>query len=174
MPQAPGFAVFQRVTADLLNATTPTLIQKATSLPAVVSSTTLVNDSELAGIALGIGVWDVQFMIYATADTSTTLGDIKTAWTFSGTASGFRSCLGPAVGSVTQPTTTLMRTSIHGFGTSVTYGINATGTFSRIEERSMFTVTAAGNLNFQYAQDTSSTTATTVQAGSYMTYRQIG
>lgn len=171
MPQAPGFQVFQRVTADVLNATTPVVIQKAASSPSVVSSTTLVNDGELVNIALGIGMWDIQFMIYATSASGS---GMSTAWTFSGTASGFRSCMGPAAAATTGPTTTLGRFSIHGFGTTVAYGVASTSTFSRIEERSMFTVTAAGNLSFQYAQSTSSATATQIQAGSYVTYRQIG
>lgn len=171
MPQAPGFAVFQRVTADLLNATTPTLIQKATSLPSVVSSTTPVNDGELINIALGIGVWDLAFFIYGTAASGVGL---KTNWSFTGTASGFKSCLGPAVSATTGPTTTLMRSSIHGFTTGVDYGIASTSPFGRIEERSMFTVTAAGTLNFLYAQSTSTATAVTVQAGSHLIYRQIG
>lgn len=171
MPQAPGFAVFQRVTADLLNATTPTVIQKAASSPSVVSSTTLVNDGELINIALGIGMWDIAFYIYGTAGSGFGL---STAWTFSGTASGFRSCMGPATGATTGPTTTLGRFSIHGFTTTVAYGVASTSTFSRIEERSLFTVTAAGSLSLQYAQSTSGATATQIQAGSYMTYRQIG
>lgn len=181
MPQAPAFAVFQRVTADLLNATTPTLIQKATALPAVVSSTTLVPDGELVGIPLGIGVWDIVFYLYVTADGAITTppgtpGRITTSWTFSGTATGFRNCLGPGPGNTVANNVdaTTFRSSVHGFGTSVPYGAKGTGTFARIEERSgNFTVTAAGNLGIQYAQTVSSAVATTVQAGSYVIYRQI-
>lgn len=179
MPQFPVLLAGQRFTAAIAQSMVPTYINKATSLPAVVSSTALVNDAEFVGIPLGVGVWDIAFYLYSTSDAtaSSALGRIQTAWTFSGTATGFRNCLGPGQGNTLADPTNYpaVRMSIHGFGTTVAYGPRLTGTFSRIEERSgNFTVTAAGNLALQYAQVTSSTTATSIQAGSYMTYRQVG
>lgn len=172
MAQFPNLLAGQRFTAAIAQSMIPIYINKATSLPSVVSSTTLVNDAEFVGIPLGVGVWDVAFYIYATGVTP---AFINTAWTFSGTATGFKNCSGPASGATTGPTTTLARVSIHGFGTTVAYGVNSTGTFSRIEERAgNFTVTAAGTLALQYAQVAASATATQVQAGSYMSYRQVG
>lgn len=176
MPQAPGFAVFQRVTADLLNATTPTIAVKATSLPSVVSSTTLINDGELINIALGIGVWDVQAYFYCTGDpAATTAGQINIAWTFSGTASGLRSCTGPAQDQTTGTAGNnfAMRFDAHPFAVAIAYGIKGS-TPNLVHERSALTVTAAGNLGIQYAQRVSSATGTAITAGSYLTYRQIG
>lgn len=178
MPQFPVLLAGQRFTAAVAQSMVPTYINKATSLPAVVSSVTLVNDAEFVGIPLGIGVWDIAFYLYVTADaTAGTTGRIQTAWTFTGTATGFRSTMGPgpAQTSATNIDNNTHRDSIHGFGTTVAYGAKGTGTFARIEERSgNFTVTAAGTLALQYSQVVSSTTATSVQAGSYMTYRQVG
>jgi len=178
MPLYPNFQVFQRVTADLLNATTPTVILKATSLPAVVSSTTLVNDGEFLNIPLGIGVWEIQFFLHVTSDATaaSTLGQFKSSWLFSGTATGFKNCIGsgPTNNVVTTTDVGVVRMSVHGLATAVSYGTRGTANFNRIEERSVITVTAAGTLTLQYAQVSSSTTATSIQAGSWMTYRQIG
>lgn len=132
-----------------------------TTTQSVTSSTTQVNDTVLA-LALGVGTWEVRLTANATGAAA---GDIDTSWTFSGTATtNGRSCIGPTLGNADVTNTAMRSSGAAGLATIISYGLIAST--SRIEESFILTVTVAGTLNFRWAQDVSSATATNVTAGS--------
>lgn len=139
------------------------------------TSTSMLNDPDLAGIALGVGTWEVEFGIQAATPTSNTQ-KIRTQWSFTGTWSNpLRFCIGPG------QTNTAVRTDITPaqFNTSATttdqiYGMAASSNPVAILEWSkLVVVTAAGTLALVWGQNSFSANATSVKAGSYCMVRQI-
>lgn len=127
----------------------------------VTSSTTVQNDDDFVWV-LPPGTYRVEAFLHAGGATA---GDIKTAWTFSGTlgASG-RSCVGPQVGTADVGVTS-MRSSGHVITTEVPYGTDAT-LATVIHEDLFLEVTASGTLRLQWAQVASSGTGTTLSGAS--------
>jgi hypothetical protein len=153
----------------------PNITVKA-STTSITSNTTLANDSELTNIALAVGTWEIEVMLWAGAVTA---GNLKTAWNFAtGTLTGTpnRACCGPGSGNTAAATAiTLMTSAVVAYTTSVVYGVNSTALpFYLITETcSNFVVATAGTFNVQVAQNASSGTATTIQPGSRVKCRQI-
>jgi hypothetical protein len=135
----------------------------------VTSSTTLQDDDELS-VVLGIGTWQVEAVLHATGASG---GDIKIAWTFSGTqGSPGKWCLGPQLGT-TDAFATSAKMTTAGFSTAVAYGTDGTEE-SAILEKMLCEVTASGTLQLQWAQNASSGTATTLLVGSRITAIRVG
>ncbi len=175
------FVTGQRLTADLLNTNVNAffpIVTTKTSATARTSTTTLANDPELAGITLDVGTWEVEMLIHWTLTTTNTQ-KIKTRWSFSGTASStFRDCIGAGATQSTPAAPTVLTESSFVAATwdtqDVIYHQAAGATYGSSREISRtFTVTVAGDLALQWAQQTSSANATTVQPGSSITVRKI-
>lgn len=146
--------------------TVPVAKRKAAS-QSVTSSITLVNDTSLFYV-LPIGMYRVQLVAHYTS--AAALADIRSAWTFSGTAvSGGRSCVGP--GSVTDAvagtsTSSVMRSSGHNIDTEVIYGTDAGITTGALQEDLLLAVSVAGTLRWQWAQGASNPNGTSVSVAS--------
>jgi len=136
---------------------------KKPSNTTVTSSTTLINDPHLL-VDLVPGTYRVELIVHGTASTS---GDIKVAWSYSGTVvSGNRAALGMTVDGTSGVQTTV-RTTGHFLTTEVPYGLEADDT-DVLREDVLLKVSTSGRLNLRWAQRASSSTATTVSAASRM------
>jgi hypothetical protein len=151
---------------NALAALRPKIKQKALT-EVVTSSTTLQDDDDITW-ALTVGSWRIELFALVSGVVG---GDVKIGWTWSGTDAGnaCRACIGPGVSStdVTDGTT---KSSGHGLTSGVVYGTSATGN-AYVHEDISLTVTVAGTLQLQWAQGTSSASATTFLTGtkSYLT-----
>lgn len=134
------------------------------SAQSVTSSTTVANDVDLV-VALDVGQWRVELIGNYTGIASGA-GDIKTAWTFSGTlGSQFgRYGTGPDPGS-TGATSTSISSTARALATAIIYGTIDTPT-AVFKEDLFLDVQVAGTLQLQWAQGTSAATATNLTAGS--------
>lgn len=175
MSKYPAFLAGQKLTAALLSAGQwDKTVKQALSNKV---NNTLANDSELTGIALGVGTWEVHFMIFAYNSGSAT-PDIKTQWAFSGTwNSPLRACVGAgSTNTGNSDTITPMKARAEAVNSNSSYGLGLSGSYTEIDEQcSTVIVTVAGTLSLQWAQvTTDAVNATTVAAGSYVEVRQIG
>lgn len=163
--------VGQPVTADFWNSGQWNYVTKAAGT-GITSDATINDDPDLSGISLAVGVYHVEFELLAQTAAGTATIDLDVAWEFSGTASGTRMCLGPAEASTSRSDTnmTVVGASL---ATEVRYGLASTATAS-IRESCILTVTVAGVLDIKWAQGTSTAELTTVSAGSFLRYKQIG
>lgn len=178
MAKYPAWGVGTDVSATNLALMLPNIVVKAAATT-ITSNTTLANDSELSSLALGIGTWEIYVKLLASG--AATAGDLKTQWSFTGTLTGtpVRDILGPgAAGTSTAAPTALVNVamSTQNYNVNQTYGIRQVAApFYRIlEECTSFVVSVAGNLGIQVAQNTSNATATVINVGSRIEYRQIG
>lgn len=139
------------------------------------STATVADDPDLSGIALGIGTWKVDVLIFATTPVGGTQ-KFKTQWGFTGTwNTPIRACVGPG------STNTAVRSDItpsqfDGMpsNSDCTYGLAASTGFNVITERCDFVVvTVAGNFSLKWSQATSSANLTSLKSGSSVTVRQI-
>ncbi len=177
--------VGQPVTADFWNSGQWDYTVKG-SAEARASTTTLADDGELAGIALPVGTIMVEARYFVLLSATDTNPDIKIAWTHSGTATGIRKVVGydnglgvnsywdGAAHQVTSAVRGLMRYGATGaFTASIDYGLR--DSFNHcIEEDCVMTVTVAGNLDVQWAQQNSDTTSVSMNAQSFVRWKQIG
>lgn len=140
--------------------------------PTSRSTTTLAVDSDLSHV-LGVGYWRITAFFHYSGGGAAGAGDFRLRWTFGGTASGSRACLGPQV-DTTNVLVTSMRSSQHSLlNTDVSYGTD--GTLVGIATEDMFiVVTVAGLWEIQWAQGTASATATTLATGSRVIYQKVG
>ncbi|MGV1010413.1 MAG: hypothetical protein ACOYBY_17740 [Dermatophilaceae bacterium] len=144
------FLAGQIPTAAELNAiVTRRFIAKAAA-ESVTSSTVLQDDNDLQ-VALTNGTYLIDARIVASAAEA---GDLKLAWTHSGP------CTGPAEATTDRQSTLMLRQAASET-TVIPYGIDGSGT-TYVGEELYVIVTAAGTLKLQWAQNTSSATATTL------------
>jgi hypothetical protein len=175
MAKFPLWAVGKKGDATTFDQMVPNIVTKVAT-NSIVSNVTLANDSELTGIALGIGTWEIEAMVWATS--AATVGNLKTGWAFTGTLTGTpnRACTGPAATNTASALlTTPMTLGVVAYNTAVTYGTSATALpFHLVTEMCPnFVVSVAGTLSIQVAQGTSNATATVIQPGSRVKVRQI-
>lgn len=163
--------VGQPITADFWNAGQWDYTYKPGNT-GITSDATINADPDLSGIALPIGFHHVQIQLFPSLASAVTTVDIKTAWSFSGTATGARSCVGPAATSTSRADTTLLMQG-SGFTTEVAYGLSSTSATTIMEE-CLVTVTVAGDLAINWAQVTSTANVTTVGTNSYLRWKRIG
>jgi hypothetical protein len=140
----------------------PTYISKSGS-ESVTSSTTLQNDDHLT-VTLPVGVWRITAILTVAGATA---GDVKTAWTNTGTITAIgRSGWGPAASNAAGTDTT-MHARASTLTASFVYGCEP-GTSAAILEELLLDVTVEGVLTLQWAQNASSGTATTLSTSSRM------
>lgn len=137
--------------------------------------TTVANDGELTNIALGVGTYSVEVLIFATTPTTNTQ-KLKTQWGFTGTWNNpIRACVGPG-STNTAARSDITPSQFNGVpaGTDVTYGFAASTGFNVVMERAdNVTVTVAGTLSLKWSQAAASANVTSVKAGSSVTVRRI-
>jgi hypothetical protein len=171
----PAIAAGQRITTAMLSGLTWNYVVK-NGTQTVTSSTTLVNDSDLFFPLEANAQYEWElFMRFSGLQAA----GIKLAWTAPAGTSFNRTCGGPGSTNAVQTNanTTEMRWSSHSITTAVDYTNprNSTGLHTWLTESSIFTAGAtAGNLQLQWAQNTSNATGTVVQGSSYIRYRRIG
>lgn len=146
----------------------------------VTSSTTLQADDALIR-TLAVGTWLIDLSLITSGAAA---GDLKVAWAFSGTTSAaYRAGRGPtttttsAINGAAATTVGVNRSAVAGdtaptITAATSYGVDGTN-WSFITERGVLVVTVAGTLTVQWAQDTSSATATIVRAGSHLWCRKV-
>lgn len=140
------------------------------------STTTLADDNELKFTAEASATYLVEFYLFYAAIGA---AKFKTAWTVPSGATGSRSATGLSA-SVSNSTSTpdpsggLMRSGSHNFTTSVTYGDrdSATNLCFALETSTVVT-TSSGLIAIQWAQGTSSTTASRLSAQSNLRYTRV-
>lgn len=134
------------------------------------STITPVSDAHLTGIPLELGTFEIEFVGLFTLTTTGTQG-LRTKWAFTGTATNpVRNCLGPG-DSASNPNNnaTLMAQAFQSTGQEALYFTAASAAYASIREiTNAFTVTAAGNFSFAWAQAVSSANNTNLQPGSYL------
>ena len=155
---------------DLIRAadvSVPTYISKAGS-ESVTSSTTLQDDDHLT-LTLAVGTYWVELVLTATGAAA---GDIKTAWTSTGTMSVIgRSVLGPTVGAA-DVSAGLVNARGVTFTSNQSFATDGTNS-SHIHEWLLIDVTVEGVLTLQWAQAASSGTATTLSTSSRMLITKV-
>jgi hypothetical protein len=172
------------LTADFYNSGQQDWYWK-TSATSITSDTSLNDDPDMSGIALDAGTYYVRARYLVQLGATSAAIDINVAWAFSGTATGGRMCLGMDTGvgvngywdgaahQVTTGVRALTRMSGTGtFSTSINYGLRETFT-QHILEDGILIVTAPGDFSVQWAQNASSATSLTMNAGSYLMIKQI-
>ena len=168
----PTFLAGQRLTATLLSAGQINTIRK-TANEDVTSSITPQNDDELIVPVAANATYEIEFVIFAqSADAA---ADLLTAWSVPSGATGLKAVLGPTstAAAFTSNANTAATLKGRNFATNVAYQLDTDGTLI-IEKAAVVTSSTAGNVTFQWSQNTSSATATTVLSRSYVTYRRAG
>lgn len=171
-----SFVAGNVLTAAQLNALAPVYVIKQ-STQTIASSTVQANDAELV-VALATGktyLITCRLVVGSTSGAAT--GDIAVSWTRTGTLNqvGARHCTGPSIattdvsGTATAAVTVgvLRRSGGHALTTAVNYGNDGTNT-AAVEETFIIQAAASGNLQLQWAQNSSVANGTTVIAGSYL------
>lgn len=167
MSTYPVIVAGMNLTSALLQAMLPQQAYKSGD-QSVTSSVTLVNDSALVVPVAANAVYEVEAHVYYTGGTHNA-SDFKYNFTYpSGATSASVRYLGltPAALAVQYGTVIL--------GGAGAFGTNGTSNILTVDLWfTLATSLTAGNLQLQWAQNTSSATATTVKAGSLLKARRI-
>jgi hypothetical protein len=127
------------------------------------STTTMANDPHLVNMALGVGLWRVQAVLFMSGAAA---ADFRHQFTFSGTATPDYSRLIQSPESATTDVRATLATSIQ----ATQFGVANIGTdgvrVGAAYEDMLLEVTVAGNLTLQWCQAVSSATATVLYTGS--------
>lgn len=141
----------------------------------------LLDDPDLSAIALEPGNYEaelVAFYVITGTGVTANVPRIKTRWAFTGSWSGsLRSAMGPGIVSVSTDPSQVVTSTFRGVDATTQdslYNAGVTTGYSTIVERGIITVTATGNLSFQWAQQTTTATATcAILPGSYFKISQL-
>lgn len=161
----PDIAAGEDITAGLLASMLPVIVSKAATEP-LTASTTMQNDDELFASVAANATYSVMLHLFHDADTT---GDIKIGWSgptgatmnWGAVVAHVNETSSGTVTAVSMQTRIISETQDIGGGAS-------TGTYS-VVHGTLITSSTAGTLNFQWAQRSSSATATNVRAGSLLT-----
>lgn len=141
-----------------------------TGTEAVTSSTTLQNDDNLVLAVVASAVYVVQWNLRMDG---AAVGDFKYAFTGPAGATLVWESRGLAVADASN--LAAITTDVAAIGTTVSHGTLATGTTTRVAGSGLLVMSStAGNLQLQWAQATSSGTATNVFAGSWLKAERVG
>lgn len=170
MSQYPVITAGTKLTAALLNAMLPNLVEKAGSTSRA-SNTTVSDDPDLT-FAVVAGIYRVEMHLLFSGQTS---AGFKTVWTVPSGTTGNKRVQGPGSSASDSGADNIaVRHGVHGYATAVSYSNVRGGTQVHAIERARMTVTNSGNVTLQWAQMSSSATATVLGADSYIEYRRIG
>lgn len=172
----PNIEVGDIVTADLLDSMLPKTYFKASGTSRN-TTTTLADDPELTGIPLAAGIYLIDFYGFMTQDTTTTQ-KFKGRWGFSGTWNNpDRNVVGPGAAQTATPAsaTESNYAGAQASGQDVVISALNTSVWASWRETAVnVVVTVAGNLSYQWAQNSSSANNVTLQAESGFIVRRIG
>lgn len=141
-----------------------------TGTEAVTSSTTLQNDDNLVCSVVASGVYICNWGLRMDG---AALGDFKYAFTGPSGATMTWASAGLATSDVANVAMTT--TDVAAIGTTVSHGTLAAGTTTRVFGAGLLIVSStAGSLQLQWAQGTSSVTATNLFAGSWLKLERVG
>jgi hypothetical protein len=143
-----------------------TFVRKSAS-ESLASNTTLQNDDHITFTLAASATYELRAYLSVSGSAG---GDFKTAWVFTGAASGgnhtARSTLGPTTGT-TDASNTSVRNGRNTWIASVAYGLDGSSS-SHIEEKGLLVTTpGSGTITLQWAQNTSVATSTVVGTSSY-------
>lgn len=171
------WVVGEVVTAALMNteirdqfnslmALQPTTIVKAAD-EAVTSSTTLQNDNHLAFTLAASATYVFDGAIYY--DGVFNAGNLKAGWTLPAAATILWSLNAPATGGAAALDSSGVTSGTIAVGTYGTGGAKTTASI----KGTVITTTNGGTLQFQWAQNASNATATTIYAKSWINLRRV-
>lgn len=165
MPAAGQVYAGSRLTAAMLQGVAPLSAYKGTSQP-VTSSTTLVNDGALAIELQANAVY--SFILVLGYNGASGAGNLKFGWALpSGSTMGY-SLYGNTTGGSATDGPWETASSVPALGTS------GTGTsLGAVAQGTVSTGSTQGPMQLQWAQNSSSSTATTVLAGSVLLAWQV-
>lgn len=147
----------------------------ATARNSAGTGSTLTADPELSGIALEVGVYDLELILFWTC--ANTTPRLKTRWGFTGTISNtIRLCHGPGASQVGGPEA-VSDATLRGYALTTQDAVYSTSTSSAysavLEQAFGVEVTVAGDLSLDWAQQASNANNVTVQADSAFRVRRI-
>lgn len=173
MAQYGAFSVFQRVTADALNALIPDVYYKSGSTSRA-STTTVVDDPDLIVPVQANELCLIEFYVkYSGGTTGTAPGTgpgIRTHWGVPSGTTTNRQVTGPGSGATDSAANNISgHWGVHGTATDEDYGWRSTtGSSLWLYEWAVVQVgSTAGNISFQWAQTTSGTSPVLVTGGSF-------
>lgn len=170
MSKYPAVLAGQRITASLLASMLPDVVAKTTT-ENLASSTTLQNDDELFSSVEANATYDVELWLLHSSDSGAD-GDIKVGWTGPSGASMTWGVQGSNEAATSSTAATSINLQTRTIGETANFGGGgSTGTSAYIRGR-LTTAGTAGTLRLQWAQRSSSATATQVRAGSILRLRR--
>lgn len=167
MPGSPTYTIGQLVTSSDINNWFITDTQARSATQSVTSSTALVNDDTLSASVIASATYHVEAFLIFTGGTQGS-SDLKIAWTAPAgvTMTWWVQGLNTA-GTYTVTAANVLPTTTVALGTS-----GATVRVARIEGALVVAATA-GTLQLQWAQNTSSGTATVMGIGSLLKLTRV-
>lgn len=167
MPGSPTHSIGQVVTADEINNWFITGAQARSTDQSVTSSTVLVNDDTLLAAVVINAIYHVEAELVFLGGTQGS-SDLKISWTApAGVTMNWIGIGKDTAGAFTWPTPLTTPTATAAFGT-----LGAAVRMARVEG-SLITGATPGTLQLQWAQNTSSATATTMKAGSILKLTRV-
>lgn len=174
MAQYPVIGAGTRFTADLLDAMIPDITVKQTTENRI-STTTLAADSDLQGVSLSVGRWEI--VVTGGWQSSTAATVAKSQWAFTGTWNNpLRMCDGPTSTNTTAGNGAYSRQwTSYATNANAVYGLASSSAYTHFrEECALIVVTVAGLMSFNWAQNASSANNTGLVTGSKLIARKIG
>lgn len=171
MTQFPAYAAGQLLTAAMLQKATPitNLVTVDQSVSSANTGTTFVNATNVSASLDANADYEGMLKLYYNSGTT---GDFKYTWTVPSGSSSIMSILGPDLTAAASNLTIMA--DIAGNTMTATYTAGGTGS-TKIAYISFGIQTAsAGTLQFQFAQNTSDATNTTVKAGTRLLINRVG
>lgn len=170
--QYPGWLAGQRVTAQRISDSLPQFVWCTTNLDRA-STTTYADDPVLQFTLAANAIYIVEFTLFMGSLTAAAGG--KTVWRVPASADGLRGVTGPGSSAIAENNIT-MRTGAHQFSTTtVNYGHrNSLTDLQHIHESGSIFTTTAGTMALQWAQNTSSASATRRGKGSWGRCTRVG
>lgn len=163
--EVPTAAIFNTHVRDNLNALNGFV--RKTSAESVTSSTTFQDDDELFyTIDDSSARYEVNAYLFVSS-AANAAGDIKFQWSMPGGSNVAMGGIGLDIGLASGAVGTLSMQA----GSPLSFGCSTTQ--SMIVLHAIFTPGATGTLTLQWAQNSSSGSATTVQAGSHLVIKQV-
>ncbi len=161
MAAYPTFYAGQRLTAALMASTQPITVVKAAD-ESVTSSTTLQDDNHLILALEANATYVVEGALFY--DGQFNAGNLKLTWSLPASATIYWAPNAPATGGAAAYASQATTSGNLSVGT---YGTGGTKTTASISA-TVTTAGTAGSMTLRWAQDTSSATATTIYAKSWL------
>lgn len=168
MSTYPSIAAGQRITASLLTSMLPVFAYK-TADESVTSSTALQNDDELFASLPANSTWSMTSYIQ-TNGANTGTGDIKIDFSVpAGATLKYTS-----FGTTTSSPAIQYEATVNSAGTARAVGTNGASPDMGMAMQALVTIgSTAGTVQFRWAQNTSTATATIVRAGSHLKFTRM-